>query len=161
MKRLLVFGALGAALVLQGCSSRPREFTPTLAVATADRAAFDADVETCRELLVAGKLDSSGRLGSGAAGAAAGAGVAAGGAAAASSAGLMGGMAIASATVVAIPIVALAGAWGMSKIKRNKKEQAIQTAMAGCLEQRGHKVVGWTKAPRKSAAAKAAKESNH
>ena len=156
MRRLLVLGALSAALVLQGCSSRPREFTPTLAVATADRAAFDADVETCRELLVAGKLDKSGRVGSAAAGVATGAGVLAGGATAASSAGMFAGAAIASATVIAIPFVALGSAWGMSKIKRNKKEKAIQVAMAGCLEQRGHKILGWTKAPKRSRAAKQA-----
>lgn len=159
MKRLLIVGALSAALALQGCSSRPREFAPTLAVATADRAAFEADYAQCHQLLIAGKLDNSGRVGSAAGGAAAGAGVAAGGAAAASSAGLAGGMAIASATIVAIPFVALAGAWGMSKIKRNKKEKAIQVAMAGCLDERGHKIVGWTKAPKR--ASKAAKESSH
>lgn len=159
MRSELTIFAVTAALTLQGCSSRPREFTPTLAVATADRAAFEADYEACRQLLVAGKLDSSGRLGSGAAGAAAGAGVAAGGAAAASSAGMIAGTAIASATIVAIPIVALASAWGASKIKRNKKEKAIQVAMAGCLEERGHKVLGWSKPRKKAAAAEAAEPS--
>ena len=154
MKRLLIMGALSAALALSGCSSRPREFAPTLAVATTDRAAFDADYAACRQLLVEGKLDSSGRVGSAAAGAAAGAGVLAGGATAASSAGMFAGAAIASATVIAIPFVALGSAWGMSKIKRNKKERAIQMAMAGCLDERGHKIVGWTKAPKKSAAAR-------
>ncbi|MBA3511384.1 hypothetical protein, partial [Sphingomonas sp.] len=64
MKNKLTLCLVVASLALQGCSSRPREFAPTLAVATADRAAFDADYETCRELLVAGKLDTSGRVGS-------------------------------------------------------------------------------------------------
>uniref|UniRef100_UPI0018149B37 hypothetical protein n=1 Tax=Sphingomonas sp. TaxID=28214 RepID=UPI0018149B37 len=86
--------------------------------------------------------------------AAAGAGVLAGGATAASSAGMFAGAAIASATVIAIPFVALGSAWGMSKIKRSKKEKAIQMAMAGCLDQRGHKIVGWTRAPKKAAAGK-------
>ncbi len=155
MKKATLACALTAALALQGCSSKPREFTPTLAAATTDRLAFDADYAACRQLLVDGKLDSSGRLGSGAAGAAAGAGIAAGGAAAASSAGMVGGMAIASATIVAIPFVALAGAWGMSKIKRNKKERAIQTAMAGCLDERGHEIVGWSKKGKKASGGKA------
>ena len=151
MKDKLTMCLVVGALALQGCSSRPREFAPTLAVATADRAAFDADVEACRELLVAGKLDTSGRAGSAAAGAAAGAGVLAGGATAASSAGMFAGAAIASATVIAIPFVALGSAWGMSKVKRNKKEKAIQMAMAGCLDERGHKIVGWTRAPKRAA----------
>jgi hypothetical protein len=31
----------------------------------------------------------------------------------------------------------------MAKAKRAKKEAAIQTAMAGCLGERGHTVTGW------------------
>ncbi len=70
------------------------------------------------------------------------------GSAAATSAGLYAGAAIASATVVAIPFVALAGAWGMAKAKRAKKEKAIKTAMAGCLRERGYEVANWTRAPK-------------
>ncbi len=33
----------------------------------------------------------------------------------------------------------------MSKVKRSKKEKAIKTAMAGCLQERGFVVQGWTK----------------
>ena len=145
MKRLLSCG-LAATVVLAGCSSRPREFNPSLAAPAADQAAFQADYDQCRELLVAGKLDQSGRLASAGVGAAAGTATMVGGAAAASSAGLIGGAAIASATIVAIPFVAIGGAWAMAKAKRNKKEKAIQTAMAGCLSERGHEIVGWSRA---------------
>ena len=146
MRSKLVAAALAAGLLLQGCSSRPREFTPSLAAPPADQAKLHADIADCRQLLVAGKLDSRGRLGSAGAGAAAGAATMAGGAALATSAGLYTGAAIASATVVAIPFVAIAGAIGMAKAKRNKKERAIQTAMAGCLSERGHRIVGWERA---------------
>src|SRR5215213_8685270 len=146
MNHRILISAVGASLLLSGCSSRPREFNPSLGAPPADQAAFDKDYGECRELLVAGKLDRNGRLGSAGAGAAAGGVAAAGGMAAATSAGLYGGMAIASATIIAIPFVALGGAWGMAKIKRNKKEKAIQQAMAGCLDQRGHQIVGWSKA---------------
>jgi hypothetical protein len=140
--------ALCAAMVLtlQACSSRPREFTPVLAATPTDQAKFDADFATCGQLLASGKLNSEGRLASGAAGAAAGATTAVVGGAAASAAGLYGGgMAIASATIVALPFVAIAGAWGMAKRKRGRKERAIQVAMAGCLAEHGHDVTAWRK----------------
>jgi hypothetical protein len=156
--RLIV--AATAALALTACSSKPRPFTPTLSAVPADQRAFDAAIAECGQLLADGKLNSNGRLASGAAGAAAGGATLAAGAAAASSAGLYGGMAVASATIVAIPFVALAGAWGMSKIKRKKKEKAIQLAMGGCLAERGYTVSGWAKTARIKPAAEAPAASN-
>ena len=87
-----------------------------------------------------------------------GAGVAvAGGAAAAATAGYA-GLAVAAATIVLLPFAVLGGAWGMSKMKRAKKENAIKTAMAGCLKERGYDVTGWQKTGKKTrtATAKAA-----
>ncbi len=139
-------GLVVAALLLSACSSKPREFRPTLAAPAADPSALDTAYAECRQLLVDGKLDSSGRAASAATGVAAGATTAAVGAAAASSAGLYGGMAIASATVVLLPVALIGGAFGMSRIKRGKKERAIKTAMSGCLAERGFTVAGWTKA---------------
>src|SRR4051794_29382086 len=109
-------------LLVEGCSSRPREFTPTLGEASVDQAKLGEAVATCRQLLVEGKLDSSGRLASGGAGAVAGTAVGVAGTAAATSAGLYGGMAVLSATIVALPFAIVGGAWGMAKIKRHKKE---------------------------------------
>ena len=54
--------AASLCLALEACSSRPREFTPTLGVATPDQAKFDAALGECKQLYVAGKLDRSGRL---------------------------------------------------------------------------------------------------
>ncbi len=149
MTNMPIMYAAAVALTLSGCSSRPREFAPQLAAPPVSSAALDASVAECSQLLVAGKLDRNGRVGSGAAGAAAGGAVAVAGGAAASSAGLAGGAALASATVVLLPFVALGGAWGMAKMKRAKKEKAIKTAMAGCLQERGHAVTGWEKTGRK------------
>ena len=151
-----VAGALAMMLTLQACSSRPREFRPILAAAPASQAAFDADVKACSDLLVAGKLDRDGRLGSAGAGAAATGAMAVAGGAAASSAGLYAGAAVASATVVLLPFVAFGGAWGMAKIKRAKKEAAIKQAMSGCLVQRGHTIIDWAKVDRKSRKPRAA-----
>lgn len=149
MTSKLMACVLAVALTLPGCSSRPREFAPVLAAPPASTAEFDASYAECSQLLVAGKLDSSGRLASGATGAATGAGVAvAGGAAAATAAGYA-GLAVAAATIVLLPFAVVGGAWGMSKAKRAKKENAIKTAMAGCLKERGHEVTGWQKTGRK------------
>ena len=142
------FAALLAMLALAACSSRPREFTPTLGAAPTDQNKFDAAYAECKELFVTGKLDTSGRLASGGAGAAAGGAIGAAGAAAATSAGLYGGMAVASATLVLMPVAIIGGAVGMAKIKRHKKEVAVQRAMAGCLRERGYEVQSWQKAPR-------------
>jgi len=144
-----------AAFLLAACSSRPREFNPTLGVATADQSKFDAAYAECKELFVTGKLDSSGRLASGGAGVAAGGAVGVAGGAAAAGAGLWGGMAVASATVVLMPVAIIGGAFGMAKIKRHKKEKAIQQVMSGCLRERGYEVASWQKAPRKTAQAAA------
>lgn len=139
------------ALVLGACSSRPREFRPNLSPAQSPEslARFNADARECHDLLVAGKLDSSGRMASAGAGAAAGTATAVGGAALASSAGLYGGMAVASATVVLLPFAAVGGAWVMANAKRGKKERTIQRVMAGCLQERGHTIIGWEKTGKK------------
>ena len=154
MRREMLIAALATTVLLEGCSSRPRVFTPTLAApqfghASFDQAAFDQAYATCSQLLVDGKVDQRGRLASAGAGAAAG-GTAAvvGGTTAAAVAGY-GGLAVASATIVLLPFVAIGGAIGMAKMKRAKKEKAIKTAMTGCLKERGHDVTGWEKAAKK------------
>lgn len=149
--RRIATAALVACLSLQACSSKPREFTPQLTATPASQVEFDAAYATCQQLLVAGKLDSSGRMGSAGAGAAAGAATAAvGGTAAAATAGYA-GMAAAAATVVLLPFAILGGAWGMSRMKRAKKERAIKIALEGCLQERGYDIAGWTKVQKRSA----------
>ena len=145
MTSRITVGALIACLTLQACSSQPREFTPTLAAAPASQAEFDAAYGTCQQLLVAGKLDSSGRSGSAGAGAAAGAATAVAGGTAAAAAGGYAGLAAASATIVLLPFAIVGGAWGMSRMKRARKERAIKTALEGCLQERGYEVAGWSK----------------
>lgn len=143
---------LALSLLIEACSSRPREFTPMLGAAPmaapVDQAKVDEAVATCKQLLVTGKLDSNGRLASGGAGAAAGGAVGAAGVAAATSAGLYGGMAVLSATMVLMPFAIIGGAVGMAKIKRKKKERAIQAKMVGCLHDHGYDVLGWERTPK-------------
>lgn len=145
MKSGLIAYASFAALVVQGCSSRPRDFSPMLEAAPTSQAAFAADYAACQHLFVAGKLDAKGRSSSAAAGAAVGAGTAALGGTAAAAAGGYAGLAAASATIVLLPFAILGGAWGMSRAKRAKKERAVKVAMEGCLSERGYTVIGWSK----------------
>lgn len=153
MRVSLTAAALIGALTLQGCSSRPREFRPTLAAAPASQSSFETAFSECRQLMVEGKLDANGQLTSVGAGAAAGVATAAVGAAATVAAGGYGALAAASATVVLLPFAAVAGAWRMAKARKTKKERAVQQAMAGCLTTRGYPVVGWEPMSSKEAAA--------
>jgi hypothetical protein len=134
------------ALSLTACSSRPREFAPTLAAAPADAAAFEADYEKCRILVANGQRSGFGaRLASGGAGVAAGAGVGmamAGG----TYSTVAGAMAAASATLVLMPVVAVASAWGVAKRSKLRKEKAIKAATSLCLEEHGYSVAGWKRA---------------
>ena len=152
MKYRLMICALVGSVTLQGCSSRPREFTPVLAAPPASEAEFDAAYGTCHQLLVAGKLDANGRTESGAAGVAAGAGTAVVGSTAAAAVGGYAGLAAASATIVLLPFAVLGGAWGMARMKRAKKERAIKTALEGCLQERGYEVGNWSKVAKKKPA---------
>src|SRR6187401_3514246 len=135
MKRGTIAGVLVACLALEACSSRPREFTPQLATAAPNQAEFDSAYAECQQLLVNGKLDGKGREAT-----------AAVGAATATAVGGWTGVALASATVVLLPVAIIGGAWGMSRAKRSKKEHAIKTALEGCLRERGYQVAGWSKA---------------
>lgn len=119
-----------------------------LATPAANQSEFEAAYATCRQLLVAGKLDASGRSSSAQAGAAAGATTAVAGGALASAGGYA-GLAAASATIVLLPFAIVGGAWGMAKMKRTRKERAIKAAMTGCLRERGYEVAGWSKAVNK------------
>lgn len=141
----LIVGMLIAGLALEGCSSRPREFSPQLAMAPTNQSQFDADYAQCQQMLAAGQLDSNGRAVSAAAGVGAGAGTAALGGATAAAVGGWSGVALASATVVLLPFAVLGGAWGMSRAKRAKKEHAIKTALQGCLHDRGYEVAEWNR----------------
>lgn len=149
MKRRILASTLMCCVAVSGCSSRPREFTPTLASVPPSQAKFDTAYASCQQLLATGKLDSSGRGGSAAVGAAAGAGTAAVGGATAAAVGGYAGLAAASATIVLLPFAIVGGAWGMSKMKRAQKERAIKAKLGGCLQQQGFEVAGWSKRSKK------------
>ncbi|MEO6581287.1 MAG: hypothetical protein ABIN68_00575 [Sphingomicrobium sp.] len=160
MKSKMTLCLVSVCLTLEACSSRPREFTPALGAAPASQSGFETAYATCQQLLVAGKLDSSGRSGSAGAGVAAGAATAVAGGSAAAAAGGYAGMAAMGATIVLLPFAILGGAWGMSRMKRAKKERAIKTALEGCLDERGYHVAGWSKGVKKAMIVKPASGGN-
>jgi len=149
MKSIKTMPLLMAALAVQACSSRPREFSPTLQAAPADEAAYKLAYTDCRTQVASGKLYRRDTLASGGVGAAAGVATGAVGAAAASSAtGFLTGAAVLGATIMATPVVAVVGAWGAAKSRKLKKERAMQEAIAQCLGERGYQVAGWVRAKR-------------
>ena len=132
-----------AVSLLTACSSRPREFAPTLAAAPADAAKYDADYQNCRVLVANGQ-----RSGFGSGVASAGVGTAAGvGVGAAMAGGTYGSVAAASAaaaaTLVLMPVVGVVGAWGIAKRNKLKKEREIKAATSLCLSENGYSVASW------------------
>lgn len=144
MKGHALLWAAAGAVTLAGCSSKPRNFAPVMAAAPADASAYEAQWLACREQVAATAKQGSGRLASAAGGAAAGVGGAvAVGTSAGASAGMVGAMAAATATVILAPIAIVGGAWGVSKIKKTKKEKAIKAATADCMARSGYAVEKW------------------
>ena len=143
-KPLLLLGI--CAITLGGCSSRPRNFAPVLAGPPADAGAYEKHWLECRERVAAAIGKGSGRLTSAGGGAVAGAGAGLAASAAASGAtyGTVGAAAAAGAMMIAtVPVFGLAGAWGISKIKKSKKERRIKAATAECMASHGYSVEKW------------------
>jgi hypothetical protein len=135
------------AITLGGCSSRPRNFAPVLAAAPADARAYENHWLDCREQVAAATGKRSGRLASAGGGAIAGAGAGLAASAATSGATFAtygAAAATAGAVMIAtVPVFGLAGAWGISKIKKSKKERRIKAATAECMARSGYSVEKW------------------
>jgi hypothetical protein len=140
--------ALAGAVLLAGCSTAPRAFTPTLAAAPSGPGLeqFDADLADCNAQVASGRRSgfAGGRGSSVAAGTAVGLGAGlATGASAAAGGGMMAGAAgaagLAAGFLVAAPIAMVA----VSRSVRVRKEREIQAATTLCLEERGYVVTDW------------------
>jgi hypothetical protein len=143
MKAYHALATVLAIASLPACSSRPRQFAPTLAAAPDDHAKFSADYETCRVLVANGQ-----RSGFGDTAASAGVGTAAGvGVGAVMAGGTYGSVAAATAaaaaTLVLMPIAGVIGAWGIAKRSTLKKEREVKAATQLCLAENGYPVTGW------------------
>lgn len=145
MRKEFVCLTVIAALGCTACSSRPRSFEPVSAMAVTGDEGFRTAWLGCRAEVAARTDRKSGRLASAATGAAAGAGatVAVGAATAGTYATYGGAAAALGATIIAAPIALVGGAWGMSKIKKTRKEKAIKAATAECMKAAGYPVDRW------------------
>ena len=117
-----------------------------MAAPPADQKAYEAQWLACREQVAANVKGGSGRAASAVGGAAVGAGasVAVGAAASTATYASYGAAAAAlGATILMAPIAAIGGAWGISKIKKTKKEKAIKVATADCMAKAGYSVDRW------------------
>ena len=134
-----------SSVMLAGCSSKPRNFAPVLGAAPTDAKLYEAQWLSCREQVATSAKTGSERGASAVGGVAAGAGGAAvmGAATAGTYAGYAGAAAALGATFIAAPLALIGGAWGLSKIKKTKKERAIKTATADCLSKAGYAVQDW------------------
>jgi hypothetical protein len=143
MNKELIVAATTAALLVSGCSTRPRSFVPTLAMAPLDGPAYDKDLAACERLVAQGRRSGfTEALAIGGTGAAAttGAFFAAGPVV----------LSTASATVgwgllAAVPVLGIAATVGASKAVRSSKEKEIKRAMTLCLAEHGHAVAEWNR----------------
>lgn len=146
MKTFTRIVALVAAATLTGCASHPRGFSPVMALAPADQAAFETAFNVCSAEVAAGRRDSfrSGRGGSAAGGLAiGGAAAVATGASAASGAGMLAGTAAGAGLVIGMVVFAPLAVVGVSYVQRANKEREIKTAMTACLAEEGYIVDDW------------------
>lgn len=133
-RETLIALALTSVLV-SGCSTTPRAFTPQLAAAPADSAIYQQVLADCHlaSASLGGKRYATK--------VATGAGTAAVGGATASGAAWGASAAVAGAALVAVPVLGVV--WGISRIERGKKEARIKSAEEDCLAQQGYTVAGW------------------
>lgn len=145
MGNRIIAAVTAAAVALAGCSSKPRNFAPVLGAEPSDSKLYEAQWLACREQVAASTKHGSDRGASALGGVAAGAGGAAavGAATAGTYATYAGAAAALGATIIAAPIALVGGAWGISKIKKTKKERAIKAATAECLAKAGYSVDKW------------------
>lgn len=138
--------AVAILATLTGCASHPRGFSPVMAHAPADQAAFETAFNVCSAEVAAGRRESfrSGRGGSAAGGLAVGgvAAIATAGTAMAGT-GLMASAAAAAGLTIGMAVFAPLAIYGVSRVQRASKEREIQTAMSTCLAKEGYVIDDW------------------
>ncbi len=155
-RNAMICALTGAAMLVTGCSTRPRNFTAELTAPVADRMAFENEFRTCQTLVRQGRKAD---FRSGAATAlATGVGTVGAGAAMAGT-GLVGittGGGAAAAASMAMPVVGVFLGFGVSRLIRSGKEGKYKRALGACLDEYGYGVSRWSTVKKKEDAAKMA-----
>lgn len=145
----LVFAAVIPAILVSGCSTRPRNFAASVSAPVTDRVAFEQDYRACDSMVKAGgktAFRDAALTGAGAAGA--GAVFGAGAISAAST------WTAAGAVSTAIPFVGAFAGFGINRAIRGSNERKMKRAMSDCLAEYGYTVGQWQKLPKKADAAR-------
>lgn len=140
------------ALLVSGCSSRPREFVATLKTPAADGLTFQNEFETCRTLARKGyKSNFKAAAVSTVSGTAVGlgAGTVAASAAASATQGFDAFGAAIGAGSAALFFVGIGAGFGVSRAIRSGREKKLKKAMGACLSEYGYDVDMWTKTKRR------------
>ncbi len=150
--RTVVIALSSAALLVSGCSTRPRQFTATLTTPASDPTGYDRDFQTCQTLVGKGYQSNfkatALKLGIGTAagiggGLAVGAVVASAVTPTVASLGFNSVAAGAAAFTVAVPVIGIGVGFGVSRAIRSGREKRIKAALASCLSEYGYSVDSW------------------
>jgi len=156
----LVAALVASGLLLSGCSTRPRNFSASLAAPVADRTALEQDFRTCQSLVRQGRTSD---FKAGAATAlATGVGTVGTGVAMAGTGmvGITSSGGAAAAATAAMPVVGLLLGFGVSRMIRSGRERKYKHAMATCLAEYDYTVAAWNKAMRRDDAARITAETS-
>jgi hypothetical protein len=151
----IIFSLSAMALVISGCSSRPRHFTATINPPAADEAAYQRDFTTCDTLARKGyksnfKAAALSTVGGTAIGVAAGAAATAVAVASIGTAGGLGGIGTAIGTTAAVGsgvffVAALPAGFGISRAIRSGREKRLKKTISSCLNEYGYTVAQWAR----------------
>lgn len=153
IKSATIATCIAVILACPGCSTKPRNFSVTVAPAASGQASAQTESEAfsaCNAMVRSGlKGNFASALATGAAtsaGVYGGAGLATAGIAGSS-------LSAAGATAMAaVPLVGFAAAFGMNRMIRSGRERKYKRTMTECMQQLGYDVVAWNRVPRKQPA---------
>jgi hypothetical protein len=146
-----VIATLAILSIASGCSTRPRNFAPQIAMPIADTIGFERDYRTCAELVAQGRASdfkaAAATMGAAGAGVLGGAAVSV---ASVSAVGLTGAGMVATA---ALPGIGFLAGFAATRMIRSGKERKFKRRMEACLGEYGYTVGDWTRIGRRADAA--------
>lgn len=131
-----------SALIISGCSTKPRNFSAIVLTPANERVAFENDYRTCQTLVRSGH--SSEFRAAAATALATGVGTV-GATVGAAGVGAVGMAGATTAASIAIPFIGVLAGFGVSRAIRGGKERKFKRLMSSCLTEYGYSVDSWVK----------------